>query len=69
MDKAGYHSVVAANGIVRAGCLTKTCRRHDMNPKCSLTRLLENPSTTFIVELPASLPDQWKLTHSGQATP
>ena len=47
--------------------LTSTCRRHDVDPQLYLTQLLINLPTTSIGELPAWLPDQWKLTHSAQA--
>jgi transposase len=47
--------------------LTSTCRRHDVDPQLYLTQLLVNLPTISISELPAWLPDQWKLTHSAQA--
>ena len=47
--------------------LTSTCRRHDIDPQLYLTQLLVNMPTTPIAELPAWLPDQWKLTQSAQA--
>jgi hypothetical protein len=43
--------------------LTSTCRRHDIDPQLYLTQLLVNLPTTATAELPAWLPDQWKLTH------
>ena len=46
--------------------LTTTCRRHDVDPQLYLTQLLINLPTTSATELPAWLPDQWKLTHSAQ---
>jgi transposase len=46
--------------------LTSTCRRHDVDPQIYLTQLLINLPTTSIAQLPAWLPDQWKLTHSAQ---
>jgi transposase len=48
--------------------LTSTCRRHDVDPQLYLTQLLLNLPVTSIAELPAWLPDQWKLTHSAQPT-
>jgi transposase len=45
--------------------LTSTCRRHDVDPQLYLTRLLVNLPTISISELPAWLPDQWKLTRSA----
>jgi hypothetical protein len=47
--------------------LTSTCRRHDADPQLYLTQLLVNPPTISFSELPAWLPDQWRLTHSAQA--
>jgi hypothetical protein len=49
--------------------LTSTCRRHDVDPQLYLTQLLVNLPATSIAELPAWLPDQWKLTHSAQPAP
>jgi transposase len=43
--------------------LTSTCRRHDVDPQLYLTQLLVNLPTTASAELPAWLPDQWKLNH------
>src|ERR1700760_166513 len=41
--------------------LTSTCRRHDIDPQLYLTQLLMNLPTVQISQLPAWLPDQWKL--------
>src|SRR5499425_1358762 len=46
--------------------LTSTCRRHDVDPQLYLTQLLINLPAISIAELPAWLPDQWKLTRSPQ---
>ena len=46
--------------------LTSTCRRHNVDPQLYLTQLLLNLPATSIAELPAWLPDQWKLTHSAK---
>ncbi len=46
--------------------LTSTCRRHDADPQLYLTQLLVNLPTISISELPAWLPDRWKLTRSAQ---
>jgi transposase len=43
--------------------LTSTCRRHDVDPQLYLTQLLVNLPAARISELPAWLPDQWKLAH------
>jgi hypothetical protein len=39
--------------------------RNDVDPQLYLTQLLINLPTTSATELPAWLPDQWKLTHSS----
>jgi hypothetical protein len=44
--------------------LTSTCRRHGIDPQLYLTQLLVNLPQVRTSELPAWLPDQWKL---GQA--
>lgn len=44
--------------------LTSTCRRHGIDPQLYLTQLLVNLPQVRRSELPAWLPDQWKL---GQA--
>jgi transposase len=44
--------------------LTSTCRRHGMDPQLYLTQLLLNLPQVRRSELPAWLPEQWKL---GQA--
>jgi transposase len=46
--------------------LTSSCRRHDVDPQLYLTQLLVNLPASSITELPAWLPDQWKVTHSAQ---
>jgi transposase len=46
--------------------VTSTYRRHHVDPQLYLTQLLINLPATSIAELPAWLPDQWKLTHSTQ---
>jgi hypothetical protein len=48
--------------------LTSTCRRHEVDPQLYLTQLLINLPAISIAELPAWLPDQWKLTHSAKPT-
>lgn len=42
--------------------LTSTCRRHDIDPQLYLTQLLINLPMVRTSELPAWLPDQWKLS-------
>jgi len=42
--------------------LTSTCRRHDIDPQRYLTQLLINLPMARTSELPAWLPDQWKLS-------
>ena len=46
--------------------LTSTCRRHDLDPQLYLTQLLINLPTTRMSELPAWLPDQWKLAQAAR---
>jgi hypothetical protein len=46
--------------------LTSTCRRHDIDPQLYLTQLLMNLPAAQMNELPAWLPDQWKLRHSAR---
>jgi transposase len=41
--------------------LTSTCRRHDIDPQLYITQLLINLPQAKISDLPAWLPDQWKL--------
>ena len=41
--------------------LTSTCRRHDIDPQLYLTQLLVNLPTARMSDLPAWLPDHWKL--------
>ena len=41
--------------------LTATCRRHDIDPQLYLTPLLVNLPATPACDLPAWLPDRWKL--------
>jgi transposase len=41
--------------------LTSTCRRHDIDPQLYFTQLLVNLSQAKMSDLPAWLPDQWKL--------
>ena len=41
--------------------LTSTCRRHGIDPQLYLTQLLINLPAAPISQLPAWLPDQWKL--------
>ncbi len=43
-------------------CLTSTCRRHDIDPQLYLTQLLINLPMARTSELPAWLPDNWKLS-------
>jgi transposase len=42
--------------------LTSTCRRHDIDPQLYLTQLLINLPMARTSQLPAWLPDNWKLT-------
>ncbi|HET8636542.1 MAG TPA: IS66 family transposase [Acidobacteriaceae bacterium] len=42
--------------------LTSTCRRHDIDPQLYLTQLLINLPMARMSELPAWLPDHWKLS-------
>jgi transposase len=46
--------------------LTSTCRRHDIDPQLYLTQLLVNLPTTKLDQLPAWLPDQWKLLQTAR---
>lgn len=46
--------------------LTSTCRRHDIDPQLYLTQLLINLSSARASELPAWLPDQWKLISASR---
>jgi hypothetical protein len=48
------------------GQLTSICRPHDVNPRLHLTRLFVNLPTTASAELPAWLPEQWKVNHQLQ---
>ncbi len=41
--------------------LTATCRRHDIDPQLYLTQLLVNLPATLECDLPAWLPNRWKL--------
>jgi transposase len=42
--------------------LTSTCRRHAIDPQLYLTQLLINLPSARTSELPAWLPDQWKIS-------
>jgi len=46
--------------------LTSTCRRHDVDPQLYLTQLLINLPAVRISDLPAWLPDRWKLDHKAR---
>jgi len=46
--------------------LTSTCRRHDIDPQVYLTQLLVNLPCTPDRDLPAWLPDQWKMAHKAR---
>jgi transposase len=46
--------------------LTSTCRRHDVDPQLYITQLLINLPAISVPELPAWLPNQWKLTRPAQ---
>ena len=48
--------------------LTSTCRRHDLDPQLYLTQLLINLPSANIKQLPAWLPDQWKLKQNPPLT-
>jgi transposase len=43
--------------------LTRTCRRHDIDPQHYLTQLLANLPDTPLSEIDQWLPDRWKTTH------
>lgn len=43
--------------------LTSTCRRHEVDPQLYITQLLMNLPQAKVSELPAWLPDQWKIRH------
>jgi len=45
--------------------LTSTCRRHDIGPQRYLTQLLSNIPVLRTSELPAWLPDQWRLNQDA----
>lgn len=47
--------------------LTSTCRRHDIDPQMYFTQLLLNLPQVRMNELPAWLPDQWKLRQAARA--
>jgi len=44
--------------------LTSTCRRHDIDPQLYLTQLLVNLPALRTSQLPAWLPDHWKLAQA-----
>ncbi len=46
--------------------LTSTCRRHEIDPQLYLTQLLMNLPQVRMSDLPAWLPDQWKLRQAAQ---
>jgi len=46
--------------------LTSTSRRHDVDPQLYLTQLLINLPAVRISDLPAWLPDRWKLDHKAR---
>ncbi len=46
--------------------LTSTCRRHEIDPRLYLTQLLMNLPQVRMSDLPAWLPDQWKLRQAAQ---
>ena len=46
--------------------LTATRRRHQVDPKLYLTRLLVNLPTWPARDLDAPFPDQWKLHHAAR---
>jgi transposase len=48
--------------------LTSICRRHDIDPQLYLTQLLINLPMARTSELPAWLPDQWKLSQPPPKT-
>lgn len=49
--------------------LTSTCRRHQIDPQLYFTQMLVNLPTTQPSQLPAWLPDQWKLNHAASNQP
>jgi transposase len=49
--------------------LTSTCRRHDIDPQLYFTQLLMNLPEIKMGELPAWLPDQWKLHQADRLAP
>ena len=49
-----------------AAILASTCRRHDVDPQLYLTQLLINLPAVRISDLPAWLPDRWKLDHKAR---
>jgi len=46
--------------------LTSTCRRHYVDPQVYLTQLLMNLPQVLFSELPAWLPNQWKLQRAAR---
>ena len=48
--------------------LTSTCRRHDIDPQLYLTQLLTNLPALRLADLPAWLPDRWKLHQKPRLT-
>ena len=46
--------------------LTSTCRRHDLDPQLYITQLLVNLPALRISDLPAWLPDRWKVTQKAR---
>ncbi len=45
--------------------LTSTCRRHDIDPQIYLAQLLVNLPAARMADLPAWLPDRWKLAQKA----
>lgn len=46
--------------------LTSTCRRHDLDPQLYITQLLVNLPALRISDLPAWLPDRWKVAQKAR---
>ncbi len=46
--------------------LTSTCRRHDVDPQLYITQLLVNLPALRISDLPAWLPDRWKVAQKAR---
>ena len=65
---SSWQSRRTVKGPAILASLTSTCRRHNLDPQLYLTQLLINLPSANIKQLPAWLPDQWKLQQSPLLT-